>query len=215
MNDIKWWELLNKEDIPEDCRSHSDQLAILKKECDAMLDGMEGVWKQGIQDEQQFKDKKNLTDLGFQEYRGRVSYNLAKYCVSALFNKIGTKAPKATFVTKDKGYKDQKVAIKLDKWMLDVFKKCDVKEEALQAVLSCLVKGWGVVKIYKKKGKVKVRYVTNECFYVDDIESLSKYRDQMGDICRAPAGPLQISRWVIGRLCLYISFLRKLKEMRF
>ena len=73
-----------------------------------------------------------------------------------------------TFLTKNADRENREIARKLDHWMLKTFKKGKVWKESNQAFKSACISGLGVVKVYIKKNRVKVKKIPLFDFLCDN-----------------------------------------------
>lgn len=103
---------------------------------------------------------------------GRITYNLVKSCIDTAASKIAKAKPKPQFLTQGGDYALREQAKKLTKYVEGVFYDCDYYIVAAKAFIDGCVFGTGVIKFFKKDGKIACERVLPEEIKVDDNDGL-------------------------------------------
>ena len=103
---------------------------------------------------------------------GRVTYNLVKSCIDTAASKIAKARPKPQFLTSGGDYALREQAKKLTKYVEGVFYDCDYYTTASKAFIDGCVFGTGVIKFFKKDGRVACERVLPEEIKIDDNDGL-------------------------------------------
>ena len=84
-----------------------------------------------------------------------LTFNVTASCVETASNKIAKAKPKVTFLTNDGNRENKELALKLDSWILKIFKRGKIWNWASQAFKSACITGIGIIKIVIKDKKIK------------------------------------------------------------
>ena len=95
------------------------------------------------------------------------TFNIIRACANSAHNKIAKIKPKVTFLTKDADTSTTEIAKRMDSYIFSTYKQSKAYKEGSKAVLDCLISGLGICKIYKQKGKVEIKKISSNDFFMD------------------------------------------------
>lgn len=102
--------------------------------------------------------------------KGRLTYNVCRVCVGTAAARIAKSRPKITALTSGGTWAQQQQAKLLDKFLRGAFYSADVPKKGRQAFRDGCVTDGGVLKVYRKDGRLCVDRVLPGELLVDDID---------------------------------------------
>jgi hypothetical protein len=104
----------------------------------------------------------------------RVTYNVVKSCVNTAAAKIAKAKPKPLFLTSGAGFKLQRKAKKLNKFIDGVFTSMDIYTVAQRAFKDSCIYGTGAIRFYVDDGAKAVRCERVDIteLFIDDMEAI-------------------------------------------
>ena len=112
-------------------------------------------------------------------FLGGTNENVIQSVIDTATSMIAKNRPKATFVTDDGDFTEQRKAMKLDKYVFAEFLASGVYKECPRAFRDACIFGTGVVKVLGEDGRLKVERVIPDEIIVDEREALSSAPRQM------------------------------------